>query len=297
MKRQPLPATLGAQWILCDQITEAIESLQGQRVSGTDIHSARKSIKKARATLRLLRDGMSEAAYRRENVALRDAARPLSAVRDARVLVETLDRLEKLYGRAAAESIPKPFRQSLKRDQNKVRRPGSLPRQRKTLAAIRNRIKRARIAEERWDTLGPSLQRVYANGRNAMKQALRTPTPVCFHEWRKQEKHLWHQLQVLEPLWPGQIQELAKELHRLSDWLGDDHDLAVLREQVVSRPKCFDEPGGPGALLALIDRCQQRLRAKATKAGARIYAEKPRVFTARFGRYWRKWKASEQTLA
>ncbi len=233
---------------------------------------------------------MSDATYRRENAALRDAARPLSAARDALILVESLDRLEKLYGPAAKQSIPKAFRQSLQRDQRKIRRPAGLSQQTKSLSTIRKRVVRARIADENWKQLGSGLQRIYAGGRKAMKQALRTPTPECFHEWRKQTKYLWHQLQVLEPLWPGPIEELGDQLHKLSDYLGDDHDLAVLREQVIARAKCFPEPGGTGALLAMIDRCQHRLRAKATRAGGRIYSEKPAAFSARFGRYWRQWQ-------
>ncbi len=295
MKRtSPSRPALGARRTLCDQITEASESLQGKRVTGADIHSARKSIKKSRATLRLLRDGMSDRTYRRENAALRDFARPLSAIRDARVLLDTIERLEKQYGRAAAESIPQAFRQSLKKAQRQVAQPPNLREHSQSLAVIRKRIERARIAKEDWTVLGPSLQRVYAGGRKAMKQALRTPAPECFHEWRKQVKYLWHQLQVLSPMWPGQIDELAKELHRLSDYLGDDHDLAVLREQALARPKCFPEPGGPAALLALIDRCQRRLRAKATRAGGKIYSEKPAAFSVRFGRYWREWQAGDE---
>jgi CHAD domain-containing protein len=45
------------------------------KLSGEAVHSARKELKKARATLRLLRDALSDAVYKRENAALRDAAR------------------------------------------------------------------------------------------------------------------------------------------------------------------------------------------------------------------------------
>jgi hypothetical protein len=41
----------------------------------------------------LLRDALGKKAYRRENTALRDAARPLSAVRDGRVLLDALNSL------------------------------------------------------------------------------------------------------------------------------------------------------------------------------------------------------------
>jgi len=59
--------------------------------------SARKSLKKARASLRLPRPALRDSDYRQENTSLRDAARPLSAARDAKVLPNTLRRLAHHY--------------------------------------------------------------------------------------------------------------------------------------------------------------------------------------------------------
>src|SRR5262249_43493939 len=57
------------------------------------VHEARKSLKKIRAVLRLVRPAVGEKCYRRENTCFRDAGRPLTEVRDARILLETLDKL------------------------------------------------------------------------------------------------------------------------------------------------------------------------------------------------------------
>src|SRR5262245_25721620 len=57
------------------------------------VHEVRKSFKKVRAVLRLVRPVIGEKCYRRENTCFRDAARPLTEVRDARILIETLDAL------------------------------------------------------------------------------------------------------------------------------------------------------------------------------------------------------------
>jgi hypothetical protein len=46
------------------------------------VHEARKDMKKLRSALRLVRDGIGEKAYRRENHRYRDAARRLSGIRD-----------------------------------------------------------------------------------------------------------------------------------------------------------------------------------------------------------------------
>jgi hypothetical protein len=75
-----------------------------------------------------------------------------------------------------------------------------------------------RINGEEWHVIGIRFEAVYASGRYGMERTRKDPAPELFHEWRKDTKYLWHQLQMLEPLWPGLLGESA-------DYLGDDHDL------------------------------------------------------------------------
>lgn len=284
----------GVRRVLCGEIDEAIGFLQGRRITDRDIHFARRTLKRARATLRLLRTAVSERAFDRENAALRDVARPLSAARDARVLLESLDRLADRYGAPARHSVPAAFRHQLTRDEATSggavnRRSSQRAASIRRLRASRRRIVAARLGSGGWPQIGAGLCRVYRAGRKAMKQARKTPAPECLHEWRKQAKYLWHQLQLLEPMSPGPIGALADQTKKLSDYLGEDHDLAVLREKVIAHADKFAAPGGPAALLALIDRCQDRLRARAFFTGRRIYADSPAAFMQRVERYWRRW--------
>src|ERR1019366_5884992 len=52
------------------------------------VPEVRKCFKRVRAALRLVREDLGDDAYREENWCLRDAARPLTEVRDAEMLVE-----------------------------------------------------------------------------------------------------------------------------------------------------------------------------------------------------------------
>src|ERR1700690_4419144 len=85
----------GIRRIVKREIGTALEQLASRGQSDEAVHEARKCLKKVRAALRLVRDELGGPAYRRENFALRDAARPLTEVRDATMLVETLERLIK----------------------------------------------------------------------------------------------------------------------------------------------------------------------------------------------------------
>jgi CHAD domain-containing protein len=278
-----------------DRIESALERLGSKKASDASVHSARKELKKARATLRLLRDTLGESAYKRENAALRDAARPLSEVRDGRVLLDALSSLVKYYGVPASALPLGGFRRVLNRRHSQLRRrilgaPAPLRGTRKTLREARRRASKWHVGRHGWSVLGAGLKRTYSSGRDALERARGEPTNEHLHEWRKQTKYFWYQLQVFEPLWPGPIGQLAQETHKLADLLGDDHDLAVLRERVAETREAFPSAGSHQALLALIERCRLSLQRKAVQLGLRLYEEKPREFVGRMGKYWQDWR-------
>ena len=85
---QPLP--LEIERIASEQATSALSELRKIERSRTDfeqfvcvvdeaVHTARKALKKTRATLRLVRDEIGEEVYQRENVAYREAGRSVQS--------------------------------------------------------------------------------------------------------------------------------------------------------------------------------------------------------------------------
>jgi len=280
--------------IVRKQIADAIEALTSRSPSDQVVHDARKELKRARATLRLLRDAMGDKAYRRENDALRDAARPLSLIRDRKVQLDTLNRLVARF--RAAEELPptEQLRRVLRRERALTRRtafrgPKPFKQSRAALQLIHHRARRWRTGSGGWEVLGAGLKRVYGKGRKALAAAQADRTPAKLHEWRKQTKYLWHELQLLEPLWPGMIGELADQAHKLSEYLGDDHDLSVLRDKVIELGEALGK-SECRALLRLLDAYRTELRDKAMVLGHRLYEETPADFEARFAQYWRDWR-------
>jgi CHAD domain-containing protein len=286
--------TRGARRVAQHEVKKAWEALHVRRVSDEAVHRARKHLKKARAILRLLRPAMGDVAYARENAALRDAARPLSTVRDGKALLDQLEALVKRYG-APGRVLPlDPLRLQLQRERRESRRkllrgPAALQTQRAMLTQVQARSARWRVGRHGWSVLGDGLKRIYGRGRNELSLVRAKRSTERLHEWRKQVKYLWHQLQLLQPLWPGLIGELADQAHQLADYLGDDHDLAVLRAKALASRELFPQPSARSALIALIDRCRTELQDKAIVLGERLYEEKPADFSARFGRYWSDW--------
>lgn len=290
MKTQLTPAAdpvRTAGEIFREQVEAAIGELGGPNSGGEEasIHGARKQLKRARATLRLLRYALGDGVYRRENRNVRDAARPLSPIRDSEILLDALDDLVK-RSEAAASCLPlERLRNALKRHRVELRAESidgkHLAQVRESLRGIERRARRWQLAEQDWPAIESGVKHTYRQGRKAGAAAYAEPTAENLHEWRKQAKYLWHELQLLERLSAHCADELTDEAHTLSDLLGDDHDLAVLRVQAAGLATGLDE-NSISTLGALIECRRSELQAKAFKLGERLYSDKPKLFARRF---------------
>jgi CHAD domain-containing protein len=88
---EPVPE--GIARVAYGRIDDALDELQGRTEASPEVavHSARKDMKKLRALLRLVRGETGDEVYRRESSAFGDAGRELSGLRDADVMIATLD--------------------------------------------------------------------------------------------------------------------------------------------------------------------------------------------------------------
>jgi CHAD domain-containing protein len=291
------PAGKSIHRYLRKRVDAAREVIQHARLSDRHVHGARKELKKARAALRLLRPALKNTEYRLENAALRDAAKPLSAVRDAKVLQDTLRLLAKVFREPMRALQLRGFEEVLRRHRAHARRAvlgaksAAMVHSRRLLQQSRRRIGELSLRKDgEWTAVGAGLQRTYAQGRRALEVARQRQSSDDFHEWRKQTKHLRYALEIIKPLWPGLIGELADEMHELADYLGDEHDLTVLRQSALVERDAFASERTLAALLALIDQRQAELREKALVLGSRLYQEKPKAFAGRFATYWEEWR-------
>ena len=292
-------ATRGVQRILHQRLERAVELLARGRLNDERVHAARKEIKKARAMLRLLRDAVSDAMYRRENVALRDCARPLSAVRDAKVLLETLDALAETVD-ARGRLRMRDLRRALSAGRPRSLRVVSASTIARVCSALRECQQRSALWNTRdadWAPIGKGLRRTYRCGRRAYAAVLAEGTDEELHEWRKQVTHLWRQLELLEPIASRSIRKLTRRAHKLSDLLGDDHDLLVLRSTLTAHDRGLAQGDIVAYVRGPIDRRRARLQRKALAVGQAIFAARPRELTKCLGRTWRKWRTSGKSMA
>jgi hypothetical protein len=103
-------------------------------------------------------------------------------------------------------------------------------------------------------------------------------------------KDHWYHIRLLENLWTDMMKAHEKSLKDLETWLGDDHNLAVLRDKIAAEPSFFGGEREVDLTLALIDRRQDQLRENSLSLAERIYEEKPGDFDRRLRHLWETWR-------
>jgi len=250
------------------------------------IGEVRKCLKRVRAALRLAREEFGDDLYHEENCCFRDAARPLTQVRDARVLVETADRLRQQLVRAIGPGANAKIHAALIANRQDVER--LVLEQGKAFAMVADSTTRAlarlsewKLQRDGWATVEPGLRRTYRHGRHSLALATESPSVASLHEWRKQTKYLWHQLQLLQAGWTDSERELVNGTHQLATLLGEDHDLAVLRETLAADPLPYGGHHILKGVFGVIDQRRGELERQAFALGQEIYKEPPTTFASR----------------
>jgi CHAD domain-containing protein len=234
----------------------------GHRHAAGPVHDARKTIKKLRAALRLAETMMTEPA-RIEAVAvpLREAAHRLGPLRDALVLGHTARKLRQ----RGEKPLPAP--------------PAPTAGAAALLQEARAQLRRAegglrRLLQDNLDPdgLGNGLRLLYRSARRAMRRADDDPDDENLHAWRRRTKDFYYTLEVV-----GAPARDMNKVKRLTEFLGDDHDLALLARACASPAEL--EAHRP--LFKRLRRKRRRLQKKAFQLGKRILAERPAKRAAR----------------
>jgi CHAD domain-containing protein len=268
---------------LLAQLDAATRGLRQRVSSDAGIHDIRKDLKKARAALRLLRQRIGLRQYRRYNAAIRDAARPLTPLRDGKIVLETLRDLLPT-GKHERNPFPQRLQDELRAQRLAERRrlrPRVLLHSAAMLRVVRLRISAVPIEKPEAPQPLEGLKHAFKVGRKAFRRAHDRCTDERLHEWRKQTKYFSSQLEILEPFGSKSLAKRRKLANRLADALGDDHDLAVLAERIRrfnGNATGADGNDGAAELLRRLTDRREKLQRRAFQLGGRLFAGRPRRY-------------------
>lgn len=272
----PNPAFL----LLQASTAEALDRMLRAEFGDGDVHAARKALKRARAALRLLRPLLGERSYHASNVALRDAGRCLSPLRDARTMLTLIEEVDAagfaIEHRDGIAGIRQAFAHRLDAAREAIAAP-ELRRDCAALVASTRRQVGRDLPAGNGEVLHEALATIYRKARKAYRRARDDGGAEILHEWRKQTKYLRAAQAALDTADADAMKKSDRQAERIADWLGDEHDLAVLAEMI----------GGPsenatGRLVAAgFARRRANLRRKALRKAEKLFAVKPRHYVAR----------------
>jgi CHAD domain-containing protein len=269
----------GLSRIVARQFRAAIEHL-GKAGTGEDaIHEVRKSLKKIRAVLRLIRPDLGKT-YGIENERLRSVSHDLSSMRDVEAMGETLDTLRRRYQRTITPAISTAIARGLARqpqaDATSRQRQRIVTRAVHALDTSASRLEHGVRRVGGSDLVEAGLVRAYRRARKAMKRVRHGPDDVRFHDWRRRSKDHWYHMRLFERINPT-AHARARVLKQLDDVLGLEHNLTVLRNTILEAPQRF---GGRAAttMAGAIDTQQATLRKRALTIGRSLFAHRASTF-------------------
>ncbi len=281
------PTQKGFRRIGLEQIERAERELTTIADREASIHETRKSLKRVRALLRLVRPGLAEGIYRGENGRFRAIAGLLSSARDTHVLLATAVKLESLPGAvanaalaAAKKLIVEDLERSRSDEDNGVKEALS------KLATAKKRFRRLTLDPDAFSTVERGLEMSYRSGRKAFARAYAAGTDEAFHEWRKTVQQHWRHMALVLRAWPEVFTARVTVARALSQILGDDHDLAVLVTYVRALPAERLSVMHAGEIERQARARQEELRKAAEPRGRILFAEGARGLARRVGLLW-----------
>ena len=234
-----------------------LQGLSATSAPDQAIHSARKAIRRLRALLALLE--RSELDLDRADASLQRLGDSLSDMRDAHVVAEAAERLQTDHPDVELGPACASLQQRSERVmRNELDSDPLLGRRRKQLADVSLWLDAQPWHAVKSSDIKAGLLHSERRARKAQKRAAHDDSPENVHRWRRRVRRLRMQLEALPELGlkaAGLVDSLhgpgkAKALHKVSDQLGWQQDLRMLRNLVRPMPVWDGKP----EVLGLIDR-------------------------------------------
>lgn len=266
----------------------ALKSTRGSAGSRR-AHEIRKSMKRLRALLRLLRSAMRKTDYKALNHECRDIARALAVRRDADVREATLT--EMMTG--VAPLLRAAIEEQLAAMRGEPRAPTATtttatPGSRRASPSLRTRLQALAVRFEKLAlhvpeaALAKGLRHGLRKVREARAVAINDPTNDAFHELRKAIQIHQRHLQLLASADPRTLKVRAKAVGALAQLLGREHDLSMLVVWVERQ----SSTAATKRIMRECRRMKQKLRQRALADCRPFLAKKPKQFTRDLVKPW-----------
>ena len=240
------------------------------------VHELRKAVKRSRALLKLLKPALDDTSYYTMDEILGNSARLLTDQREATVNLRTFINLttnrKDILSTELRNTVLKGLTEQINQSYNlgQTNFSNQLQNSIVSLIAAKEKILNLPLNAINEKNLSVLMRKTYQKAARLFHDARFSFDTEIIHKWRKYSKHLLFQLK-LSPLRNGMMmQQFVRLLERLSDQLGDEHDLAVLENYLLNTFDLTKEYQQQIHLIVAKER--MRLQNEAFKLGAKLFA-------------------------
>lgn len=283
-----MPMSEAVRRVACAEIDAACGGLSSPPDRHRGVHDARKCLKRLRSLLALIRPGLPEPVFLSLTDRVRTIARELAPAREAHALLDAIDKLDDDLDAGGSTPI-RSLRAWLHRRRQAAERSlesNTASDALRGLCALRPAMANLAVYPDAFQPIAKGLRESYRSGRKAFAHAFDSSSDEDFHEWRKTLQHHWRHMQLLTPCWPSELSARVEASRTLSQVLGDDHDIALVRQLVSAPTMVFASPEDTKAFLKRCRTRHEALRREAQTRGARLFAERSGPFVERIEAYW-----------
>jgi CHAD domain-containing protein len=211
------------------------------------VHEFRKSVRRARALVSLVRPSLGNGAARGIGAELRHAFAETGPLRDADILLTTLRSVpaEDPHRAAIEETLER------ERLSDGAGAGAALKRGGKVLQPLPGALRVTLPRDFAMDDLARGIARGYRRSQDALQRASETRLLIDLHEWRKRVKELRYEIELLASSGSPESRNREKKLSALAEELGRVTDLVVLLAALGDREKAGAIPHATALLEAI----------------------------------------------
>ena len=237
------------------------------------IHEFRRHIKRVRAILRLMREGLGSKAYRIENHRLSVLARQFSAVRDARACLDAFDSLsiEEPMSDGERNRLRELLQTRLQFAHEQLIVEERYQKASRVLRSARRHVADWKIDKSDGELIKRGFGRVYSAGRQSLQAVKDHPGRLNLHKLRKEATHLRNIVEILTPSRVSRLQEMLACLKSLTADAGTCLDLQLLRSVILQESFQASDGDSTEAIIRRIDNRHEELQAQVVVQAEEIY--------------------------
>nr|WP_319400137.1 CHAD domain-containing protein [uncultured Carboxylicivirga sp.] len=256
----------------------------------TSVHEIRKSYKRLRALLRLIRYDIGEELFLVENAKYKKSGAALSRLRDLHVIISYLANCFEAQELIISEESFIRFIGYLNEQKESVMK-------RLTDEAVMDLlIKQCKeqikvIGDIPVQDLGPQtihngVIHAYKKCLDKMEAAQLQLDDATLHQLRKKVKYLSNQMLLMQAVWPEYFINYSSSLSAASESLGNDHDLAEAISIIEETPYEILSGDEKQSLIKSIDNERKHITRDLWPLLGKIFAESSEAFAKRVKSYW-----------